>query len=206
MTDQDFWSARTDWWSMDGWNVSGQQDGVHVSGWYTHDNGSLKNMNCGEKSTYVIGVDRLPKMGCAQYVSRPQVKIFGEITGQTTPGSFPDDLGDHWSKCWLHLRQTLFENLNDGSRHTVEEAQDDRNLFFIEDSGDTRSYSFDSVSDNIVNIPVVAMNRPGDYIPGNDLWAEVEVSYNVQIEGPGSVVESTGGMVIQGWQWPLEVS
>jgi hypothetical protein len=185
----DFWWARTDWTHSsefrsnsgnDGLDLTGGPNGTPHSNWLGDTD--LIHANFGAVAMFEITPNRLPDSPSGRWLSEPFVSLFGGLLGRTTGGDFPG--GDSWSKCWLHLDQQLFHwgfgqngpvPLILGQAHTV------TNLLFEENAERT----FHRPLGGFTPVPSVMF---GGVNRAQSLWARIEVRFDVQIEGAGSLL------------------
>ncbi|PWC07346.1 hypothetical protein [Mycetocola zhujimingii] len=203
---RDFWWAQTSWShtnhfqsrdGADGLDFFGGPNGTPSSNWLGDTD--LIRANFGAVAMFEITRDRIPDSPSGRWFSEPFVSLFGGLLGRTTSGAFPN--GDSWSKCWLHLDQQLFHwgfgqdgpvPLVLGQAHTV------TNLLFEENAERT----FARPLGGFTAVPSVMF---GGVNRAQSLWSRIEVRFDVQIEGAGSLLWCDPVVRLITHQWPLRV-
>jgi hypothetical protein len=134
------WWAETNWWTGNRVGLYGHWDDnagrVRLVGEVECYTGDLLKDNTGFTALFGLGSDGMPPAG--RYTSSPDGDLLGVVMGTTgSRGVF--DFSDYWSKCWLHLDQTVRSANGDviANGHSVQQ------LIFMESSGE----------DNIVPLP-----------------------------------------------------
>jgi hypothetical protein len=195
--DHSFWWAQTDWFNPGDFSADFRADGLHFTRGITHHSGSLRIDRFGMVARFELQANRIPHSGIRRWRSTPHVELFGAILGKT--GDNDITTGDLWSKCWMFRRQTL---LQFGFGPTgpvpivVGEGRDNQLLIFEENQARTvRAY-----------MPGFQWMPPVDF--GNinlasSLWVHLEVRFDVQVEGHGSLLWMDPEVLIRSFQWPL---
>jgi hypothetical protein len=198
-TDHSFWAADWSGSSTLPYTIEGQADGIHFKGKKTYDGGDLLFLNFGIKSHYAIAPERIPRPESPPWRSAPFVELFGELMAWTAvPGLFD---GDRWSKCWMIRRQTLFQwvplPLIGPFPKVIGEATDVQTIFFEENRGQTVTHRLPGFQ----WMPQIILNA---ITPGLEIWAELEVRFDIQLEGNSLLWIHPFDLLLRGFQWPLE--
>jgi hypothetical protein len=196
--DHDFWLAESQWWHPGDWTADLRADGLHFTGHLTHDSGDLRFANFGSVSFFELQPERIPPSASGRWRSAPHIELFGGMIGQTTDGDI--FTGDQWSKCWLYLRQTLLQ-FHFGPTGPVPvvvgQTLGGRNLFFLDGESLTAFPRFSGFEGmpwvDFGNINTASLS----------LWAHLEVRFDIQVEGAGSLVWTDPDVLLRGFQWPL---
>lgn len=192
----DFWLANSQWWHPGDadWRAEPREDGLHFTGHLTHDSGDLRFANFGSVSFFELQPERIPASGSGLWRSAPHVELFGGLVGQTINGGFFS--GDQWSKCWLSLRQTILQFGFGPNPVAIGQALGGRNLMFLEGESLTAFPRFSGFE----GMPVLDF---GNINGSLSLWAHLEVRFDIQVEGSGSLVWTDPDVLLRGFQWPL---
>lgn len=107
----ELWWERTDvhlpTGTAGGMHASFMSDGLHLSGGLDWNAGNLWQGNLQVVGKYVLGSNRMPPGGPGRFTSIPTCNLFGSMAAATY-----HDLGDNWSKGWLHTSQTILGGPN----------------------------------------------------------------------------------------------
>lgn len=203
---RDFWWARTDSFHTshfgsefrsDGLVFTGGPNGTPSSNWLGDTD--LIHAHFGAVAMFEITPARLPSSPSGRWFSEPFVDIVGGLLSRTTSGAFPS--GDSWSKCWMHLDHQLFQwgfgpngpepivlGQAHSTEHLVNEEDDERTI--------TRSLPGFQLMPNIMF---------GGLNLTQSLWARLEVRFDVQVEGAGSLLWCDPVVRLVTHHWPLRV-
>jgi hypothetical protein len=194
--DHNFWWARSDWFSPSDIPADARPDGLHFTGGISHHSGSLRIDRFGVVSMYELQWDRIPHPGSRRWRSTPPIELIGGIYGYT--GDDDITTGDLWSKCWMHQQQTIlqFGFGPSGSFPIVRGQASEVKTLIFEENGE-RGVRFGMPG--LQWMPSVTI---GDINP-NSLWVHLEVRFDIQVEGHGSVLWMDPEVVIRTPQWPL---
>ncbi len=195
--DTTFWFASYTTSCTSPYGVSEQADGLHYTGKKTSDSGSLQFFHYGVKSLYSISHDRIPPSSTGRWVSAPHVELFGRLGGYTGDSGVFD--GDYWSKCWMIRRQTLVQNAfgSPGPVPTViGEATDVQPVFNEENSHRFVEFTLPGFQ----AMPAVVLPS---ILGGLPIWAELEVRFDVQLEGTAFHWIHPFDLLVRLFQWPL---
>jgi hypothetical protein len=199
----EFWWARTTPFDTAGHTGAWRSDGLHWWGgpklgkW-----NSERHENFGALATFTITPDRFPAAAppSGWWTSRPWVELFGGVEVFA-----PDwDLGEGHgiASCYLHLRHTLFQLGfgQDGPTPVVlgESISEDSWFISCEDNG----YAQHKAMPGLAFLPEVRFPH-GRHTPGDTLWAEVEVRFDIHLKSAGALVWCDPEVVIRNFQWPL---
>jgi len=196
-TDHSFWWAETRWFVPPSVRPEWRSDGLHFFGGPTHHSGDLFNTNFGAVSFFELQPERIPHSPSGRRVSAPHVELFGGLLGYT--GDDDITTGDLWAKCWMHRRQTLLQ-FHFGPTGPVPvvvgEAREHQSLIF-EENRDRAVH---------VDLPGFQWMPPvtfGNVHTGLSLWAHLEVRFDIQLEGAGTLLWADPEVLLRGFQWPL---
>jgi hypothetical protein len=115
------------------------------------------------------------------------------------PGDDDITTGDLWSKCWLHRNQQIFQfgfGPNGPAPIILAQANEVETLIHEED-GDRPVH---------VGLPGFKWMPPlifGNVNLASTLWARLEVRFDIQTEGAGSLLWLDPEVIIRTFQWPL---
>jgi hypothetical protein len=174
-----------------------RDDGLHFFGGPTHHSGSLFNTSYGALAFFAIDSNRIPHSSSGRWTSAPHIELFGGLDGYT--GDSDIFTGDLWAKCWLHTRQTILQ-FGFGPTGPVPiilgEARNHQVLIFEENA------------DRLVHV-----NLPGfKWMPGvsfggvntaSTIWSHLEIRFDIQLEGAGTLLWANPDVLIRTFQWPL---
>jgi len=176
--DNHFWLASFYNYIAPDMAVTSDYNGVYFTGGPNETDGNLHTYFFGIKSNFVVSSSRIPPSASGQWYSPPYVNIYGGIEGHTSPGGILWG-GDSWSKCWMHRIQTLWQNPfgPPGSTKPVQVG------YAIE----TETLIFEENQDRLTQVampgykvmPPVTMRHIDT---GLDLWAQIEVKFEIQVE------------------------
>jgi hypothetical protein len=196
--DTQFWAA--DWTSSTTppFVASSQADGIHFTGRKTSDSGSLQFLSYGVKSRYGISADRIPPSATGRWRSAPHIELFGRLLAYT--GSYDIFTGDCWSKCWMIRRQTLtqFRFGPTGPVPTVIGEGIQVQPIFNEEN---RHVHVELPMPGFQFMPPVVLTQ---IFGGLTIWAELEVRFDIQLEGSSLHWIHPFDLLLRMFQWPLQ--
>jgi len=196
-TDPTFWWARTDWWQPDHMSSFMSNEGLAFTGGVTTHDGDLHYASFGAVALFELQADRIPMSLARRWLSTPHVELFGGLLGYT--GDSDIFTGGLWSKCWMHRDQQLFQ-WGFGEHGPVPlirgQAHETETLIFEEDGEravhiDLRGFQWMP--------PVFCSN----IAPGDSLWARLEVRFDIQTEGAGTLLWADPRVLLRTFQWPI---
>jgi hypothetical protein len=162
----------------------------------THD-GDLHIDSFGAVALFELQADRIPMSLSHRWLSTPYVELFGGLFGYTGD----DDIltGDLWSKCWMHRDQQLYQfgfGPDGPTQIILGQAHESETLIFEEDGDQSvhvglRGYQW---------MPPVTF---GYIYPTRSIWARLEIRFDIQTEGAGSILEINPNVLLRAFQWPL---
>ncbi|MFE6050565.1 hypothetical protein ACFQ6N_07420 [Kitasatospora sp. NPDC056446] len=173
-----WWNSSDYWWdpSLTSWDGAGKR---WFGGWLVCHDGHLHTLHFGLTALYELNYGRIPAAATGTFRSSPYVDTTGTLRA-VAGNNFLS--GDNWSKCWMHLKHELLQPTFAGFHHLGPGLQEQ----VIQLANVTRD------GDDIA----VPMNRrwpfsPIDFnerelLPNISVWAHMEVSFDVQLEGDGS--------------------
>lgn len=208
-TDPTFWWARTEWWhsnrnpaepdedSSASFRADLRKDGLHFFGGVTTHDGDLYKDVFGAVAVFELQPERIPQSSAGLWRSTPHVELFGTLLGYTGD----DDIftGDLWSKCWMHRSQQIFQwgfGQNGPVPIVLGQADEHQSLIFEENAERTVH----------VGLPGFQWMPPvtfGGINIANSLWARLEVRFDIQTEGAGSLLWLDPEVLLRTFQWPL---
>lgn len=197
-SDPSFWAADWNWSGTSPYVGESQADGIHFRGMLTYDGGDLIFRNFGLKSRYEIQANRIPRPDRPPWRSAPNAQLWGELRGYTGQGGLFE--GDRWSKCWMVRRQTLYQFVFGPSgpvARTIGEGIDVQTIFFEENQSRLVTHRLPGFQP----MPQVVLNS---IFPGLSVWAELEVRFEIQLEGNSFFWIHPFDVLVALSQWPLE--
>lgn len=198
--DRNFWYANSNFILSPPFTGEATANGFIFKGKKTYDGGSLLKLGFGVVSRYVLDAHRIPRPERGPWRSSPRFERFGHLMGSTTNESGNPFAGDQWSKCWMIKRQTLWQTVfgppgADNRRKVGENIQVEQ-LIFLEG---TNKFGEKQLMPGWQPMPEVIV---GQIFPGVPIVAELEVRFDIQLEG-GSTMWITNDIVVRKDQWPL---
>jgi hypothetical protein len=212
MADFNFWWAETtpfasqrvpsqpDEGSNASFTIDWRSDGLHFFGGVTTHDGDLYFDNFGAWALFELQAERIPHtQESRQWRSTPHVELVGGLFGYT--GDNDIFTGDLWSKCWLHLDQKIYQwgfGPNGPGMIELGHAHEVETLIFEENGNRTAPVSLPGFK----WMPPVTF---GGINLANSLWVRLEVRFDIQTEGAGSLLYLNPEVLLRTFQWPLEV-
>jgi hypothetical protein len=196
-TDPTFWWARTDWWFPEHVSAGMDSEGLKFDGGVTTHDGDLHFASFGAVALFELQADRIPMSLSRRWLSTPHVELFGGLLGHT--GDNDIFTGDLWSKCWLHCDQQLFQwgfGENGPVPVVLGQAHATDTLIF-EENGDRSVH---------VDLPGFKLMPPVTFTtitPGESVWARLEIRFDIQTEGAGTLLWLDPRVLLRTFQWPL---
>ncbi|MEV8043658.1 hypothetical protein AB0P02_07430 [Streptomyces griseoluteus] len=194
-----WWNSSRYWWDPQ----LRSYDGVgkrYFGGWLRCRDGNLHTHHFGLSALYELHSNRTPPSATGRYRSAP----FADMVGKLEAATGNDFLsGDNWSKCWMHLKHSLWVPIFGGLKYLGPGPQDQiTNLANLSQDGQrqeipmSRRWFFPSITFNA-----------SELYPDLSIWAYTEISFDVQLEGNGSHLyldwdptnRDSLGMVIPQW-------
>ncbi|GGE23371.1 hypothetical protein GCM10011390_48500 [Aureimonas endophytica] len=197
----DFWWARTQWYGGGGIAVSSQTDGLHFFGHRDYNGDPLLPFSTGAWATFELQPERRPPSASGRYNSAPWVELFGNITGWTNIQSCPWACDDKWCKCWMYLRQSAIQFVDDvGTWRLCGEATARRT--WIDEDGNGRTV----VAQMPGYLPMPFLQF-GLIRPDRSIFVDLEVRFDIQLEGSSYIGFSpadnpANSVLLRHFQWP----
>jgi hypothetical protein len=195
--DHHFWWADTDWWHDSPYTAESRDDGLWFFGRMNYDGASTTYRQFGVRARFELQPERIPASSSGRWRSDPFVELWGGMLGFTLNGGVFS--GDFWANCWMRRRQTLVHSMSDGPRY-LGEAVEVPQVIRIENHGTTRAF----VAPGYQPMPPLVITG---VTPGLSIWAELEVRFEIQLEGDSGMWTGVGGsshhLVVRHFQWPL---
>jgi hypothetical protein len=196
-SDPSFWWAHWHGFVTAPFTGEAQADGTHLRGKKTSDSGSLQRLTYGVVSRYELQADRIPQSSTGRWSSAPGAELFGDLLAWTGEGDI--FAGDCWSKCWMVRRQTLFQWIfgppGSGPKR-IGEAVEVQNIFFEENRNRAQSHRLPGFQ----AMPVVVLPN---IFSGASIWADLEVRFDIQLEGNALHWIDPFDLLVRLPQWPL---
>ena len=192
-SDPNFWAADWNFSGTPPFTLEALPDGFHVRGKKTYDGGDLLFLSFSERARYELHFDRIPRPDRPPWRSAPHVELFGELMAWTADGDI--FTGDCWSKCWMIRRQTLVQHIFGGTAK-IGEAIEVQHIFNEEDGNRTVTHRLPGFQP----MPPVVLNS---IFGSASIWAELEIRFEIQLEGSSLFWIHPFDLVIRGFQWPL---
>ena len=196
-TDHSFWWAETEWAHPGDFTSDFRDDGLHFGAGISHHSGDLRIDRFGAWATFEVQPERIPHSSIGRWRSTPHVELFGGVRGYS--GTEDIFTGDLWSKCWMYRRQRLFQRGigPTGPEPIVRgEREEWQTLIFEEDGG--RAVRFD--------MPGFQWMPPIDFggvSTADSLFCELKISFEIQVEGAGTILWADPEVLLRTFQWPL---
>lgn len=200
--DHTMWWAHTNWFTAGGIQASFQTDGLHFFGEVDYDSDPLFPFGVGAWATFELQPERRPASASGRYYSAPYVELFGAITGWANLQNCPWACDDKWSKCWMFLRQSAIQFVDDqGTWQLCGENTEWCQLIDLDGSGSSQTAPLPGY------LPMPALQF-GLLRPDRSLLIDLEVSFHVQLEGSSYIGFSpgnnpSGSVVLRYFQWPI---
>jgi len=197
-SDPSFWWAESNWFGTPPYAGEFQADGLHFKGKRSYDGGSLIFLHFGVNARFALDANRVPRPERPPWRSAPHVELFGELVGWTGPGGIFE--GDRWCKCWMVRRQTLWQ-WQFGPSGPVQQIIGDgihtQTIFDAENQGRHLVHRLPGFQ------PMPSLVLNGIYA-GAPIWAELEVRFDIQLEGNSFLWIHPFDVLVRHFQWPLE--
>lgn len=197
VTDPTFWWARTDWWHPGHFSAALDNDGLKFSGGVTTHDGDLHNDSFGAVALFELQADRIPMSFSGRWISTPHVELFGGLVAHTANYVFEDA----WSKCWLHRDQQIFQwgfGQSGPVPIVLGQAHESETLIFEEDQDRTINVGLRGFQ-LMPPVSFINVNR------ASSLWARLEIRFDIQTEGAGSLLWIDPQVLLRTFQWPLAI-
>lgn len=195
VTDPTFWWARTDWWHPDHFSAGTNNNGLQFNGGVSTHDGDLHNDSFGAVALFELQADRIPTSLSGRWISTPHVELFGGLLAHTANYIFEDA----WSKCWLHRDQQIFQwgfGQNGPVPIVLGQGHEFENLVFEEDKDRTINVGLRGFQ-LMPPVSFINVNR------ASSLWARLEIRFDIQTEGAGSLLWIDPQVLLRTFQWPL---
>lgn len=195
--DHSFWYAEAWVNGPNNMRFDWRPDGLHITGGYTHHSGDFFASSFGVTVRYGLSAERIPFSASGRWQSSAPIELFGGVRGYTGNSDFTT--GDLWAKCWLHQRHTIFQ-FGFGPTGPVP---------LIRGNGESHEVLiFEENMDRPVWVPMPGFRlMPTALVTGvntaDTLWADVDLRFDVQLEGHGSLIWPDPDIHFRGNQWPL---
>ncbi len=195
LTDPTFWWARTDWYIPDHFFAGMDNEGLRFTGGVSTHDGDLHNNSFGAVALFGLQPARIPMSMSGLWRSAPYVELFGGLLAHTADYL----LEDAWSKCWMHLDQQLFQwgfSENGPAPIVLGQKHESMNLIFEEDEDRTVNVGLPGFQ-LMPPVTLANINRTAT------LWARLEIRFDIQTEGAGSLLWLDPHLLLRTFQWPL---
>jgi hypothetical protein len=191
LRDPSFWWADTRWYSASEIGANFAADGLHFFGTMNRDDQDLIFLNFGAVARFELQHDRLPPSPSGRWTSAPHVELFGSLLAYTDAGNFWT--GDCWSKCSMYRRQTILQNVFGGWVVRGEGVQEES---LVNEENAHRHYT--RPMPGLQWMPPVLFSG----VTIDSVWAEIEVRFDVQLEGNSSLWLDPE-ILLRFFQWPV---
>ncbi|MCZ8099744.1 MAG: hypothetical protein O9972_17725 [Burkholderiales bacterium] len=184
--DHSFWWASTEWAPADEYEwgkfeIEGtwRNGKVVFSGWLYKTDGDLTSGSLRATAWFELQPARLPASPSGVLRSSPSIQIFGTVAGSTDGFDFWQPWeGDKWCRCWLNVRQRLFQNGFGGPIVLADRSEGRVLIDRQNDGGETRAVLPGALAMPVLDFRPVAV--------AESVWASLEVRIDYQIEGDAS--------------------
>jgi hypothetical protein len=197
----DFWWAATHFFGGGGIAPANETDGLHFFGRVSYNTAQLFPFNAGAWATFELQPERRPPSASGRYNSSPNVNLFGNLVGWTNLQNCPFACDDKWCKCWLFLRQTAIQFVDDiGTWRVCGENTSHQTLIDEEGNGRTVTVPLPG----FLPMPFLQF---GLLRPDRSVLVDLEVRFDVQLDGDSFIGFSpgdnpAGSVLLQYSQWP----
>jgi len=198
----DFWWAQTFPFNSSGVITPAfQTDGLHFFGQVPYNSDPLFPFSVGAWARFELQPERRPPSASGRYNSSPHVELFGNITGWTNLKHCPWLCDDKWCKCFLFLRQSAIQFVDDiGTWRLCGETTSHRTLINEEGNGRT-------VVAPLPGFLPMPFLQFGLLRPDRSVLIDLEVRFDVQLEGDSFISFSpennpAGSVLLRYFQWP----
>ena len=172
-------------------------DGLHFLGGVTTHDGDLYFDNFGAVALFELQSNRIPQSTSGRWLSIPHVELFGGLLGYT--GDDDISTGDLWSKCWMHRDQQVFQwgFGPQGPAPLIRGQAHESETLIFEENGER------SVHANLRGFQLMPTVAVSNIDRANSLWARVEIRFDIQTEGAGSLLWLDPEVLLRTFAWPL---
>lgn len=197
----EFWWAETQAWQAGGISAQFLADGLHLFGRVDYDRDPLFRFNVGAVARFDLSPERRPPSSSGRYRSQPFVELFGAVQGWTNLQHCPWACDDKWSKCFLFLRQSVVQFVDDvGNWQLLGEATSHRTLIDEEGNG----VGVTAPLPGFLPIPTLEFSLAR---PDRAVIVDLEVRFDVMLEGSSFIGFSPGNdpsnsVLLRHFQWP----
>jgi hypothetical protein len=171
----EFWWASTDYWWPGGIEAQWETDGLHFFGGISYDGDPLIFRSAGAVAHFVLAPSRRPPSPNGRWRSLTGVELFGTIVGFSGLHHWLWAADDKWCKCWVDIKQTAYQMVGLNRVVLAVSAPDYRNLINEENNG----RSVMAILPGFVPLMV----EFGLVDPGATVWVDIEVRFDIQLEG-----------------------
>jgi hypothetical protein len=197
----DFWWAKTQAFGGGGITPEFLTDGLHFFGQVSYDSDPLFPFSTGAWATFELQPERRPPSASGRYNSAPYVELFGNINGWTNLKDCPWACDDKWCKCFLYLRQSAIQFVDDiGTWRLCGENTSWRTLIDEEGNGT----GVNAPLPGFLPMPPLQF---GLLRPDRSVLIDLEVRFDIQLEGDSFISFSpannpAGSVLLRYFQWP----
>ena len=145
-----------------------------------------------------LNPERTPHNPSNNWISAPAVTISeANLKGLTFHRPW-DEFGDFWSKCWLNVRQTVFEFRSSGGRKFMRNEKTDSKIqIFLEGSAlEEHKFVFETQL-----MPPVQYHRSRN---DTTIGVELEVKFDFQLEGNATLSVYQAEIIMP--QWDVKIA
>jgi hypothetical protein len=195
--DHSFWWARTEPVVAPGMRAVFQNDGLHfVGNCQVHSYDGSLDTSFGATARFALQPERFPPTPpSGELSSKPFVELFGRIVA--TAPNWDLIQGDGIAECRLSLRQSLFRIVLGGNLLVAEATKNDvLGGIYLKNLGGSGFLLMPGLQE----VPPVTY-RPSQLPPTDDLFAEIEVRFNIHLNCTGASVACDPQVVLRTLQW-----
>ena len=197
--DHSFWWARTDATVAPGMRAQFENDGLHfLDLCKVNDYDGNLDSSFGATAKFALQPARFPTAPpSGMFASKPHVELFGGV--RVYAPDFDWIQGNGIAECGLFLRQTLFYwkfGMDGPVAHVVGTATANNVIHIY-----LRNTGFDRVlpMPGFQALPEVTYNQ--NHLPPNELWAEIEVRFNIHLNCTGASVACDPQVLLRTFHW-----
>jgi hypothetical protein len=151
-----------------------------------------KHARFGATADFSVQPERFPDSPSGLFLSAPQILLNGSLVGYAA--DWDPLYGKGEATCDLVVRQTLSQKVFGGTRIVAEKVITERLIDLTNGDGHSAELS--------ERVPLVSFNTT-QFSP-DELWATIEVRFEVYVKQGGSIVWCNPKVVLGLPQWPLE--
>ena len=216
LTSREFWWASAQFFGPNEFTLTPTNFGLNCTGGFNTyiEDGQVeigrRLTRFGVTSLFELQAFRIPSdpnRPTQHYRSSPHIELKGGMDGRAPEQDTIFGVALEpplWCRCFAHRKQTLFQwgfGPSGSGRIILGEKEDEPQLIIFEqNSGRTVFRSMPGFQ----SMPSLEFSDPN---PAESIWAELEVRFEIDVQGAGSIIALNPRVLISaGFQWPLELA